>query len=58
MYSQEILQKNHEVSYPVLKSWILDNIPNFSEHLVSRDDIATFKQKDNIAKVYLLSTKQ
>ncbi len=57
MYPQEILQKNNEVSYQVLKSWILDNIPDFSEHLVSRDDIASFKQKEDIAKVYLLSTK-
>lgn len=47
------------MSYISLKSWFLDNIPDYSQKLTTVDDLVAFRSKNEkiVPKVYLLSSK-
>lgn len=48
------------MSFPGIKSWILDSIPDYSQKVTTTEDFLKFRSanQDVIAKVYLLSSKQ
>ena len=49
----------NEISYPGLKSWLLDQLPDYSTKVGTTTDLKSFqKSSGQIAKVYLLSAKQ
>ena len=49
---------SNQVSDPDVKKWITDNVPDYTQRLMTREDASQFSAESDIKKVYLFSAKQ
>lgn len=55
---QQIGFASNQVSDPDVKKWITDNVPDYTQRLMTKEDAAQFSAEEGIKKVYLFSAKQ
>jgi len=48
---------SNQVSDPDVKKWITDNVPDYTQRLMTREDASQFSTESDIRKVYLFSAK-
>ena len=49
---------SNQVSDPDVRKWITDNVPDYTQRLMTREDADQFAAESGIQKVYLFSSKQ
>ena len=49
---------SNQVSDPDVKRWITDNVPDYTQRLMTKEDAVQFSAESDIKKVYLFSAKQ
>ena len=57
MPNEHIPYPGNEVTDVILKNWITNNIPDYTQRLSQRSDANEFANEDAISKVYLFSAK-
>lgn len=58
MPTETIAFQGAEVNDQILKDWITNHIPDFSQRLSQMKDAEEFGAEEGISKVYLFSAKQ
>ena len=58
MPNENIPYSQNEVTDVAMKSWITNNIPDYTQRLSQRSDAEEFTSEQDIDKVYLFSAKQ
>jgi len=55
---QQIPFTSNQVSDSDIRKWIIDNVPDYTQALVTKKDADQFLAETGIQKVYLFSSKQ
>lgn len=58
MQTETIPYSSNQVTDPDVKKWITDNVPDYTQRLMTREDADDFASETGIQKVYLFSAKQ
>jgi hypothetical protein len=47
-----------EITQPRIKDWFINNQPDFTQELITEEDVEQFDAEEGISKVFLFSTKK